>query len=367
MNRFDPIASVLWFMVAFLIAAFLFATHAGAFPDSSRLGYQTCAGCHVSPSGGGVLKPYGRSAGEEFATWAPEGSGRILGIVPDQNIAMVGGDVRYAVVSHAEDYNFESITDDMKANKKAFPMQIEGELAIQPVDHLWIVGSLGYYGPDLERQLRRNYAMLSFDIFVAQLYARAGRFTPSYGINLADHTAATRQGIGLGDGSEKIGGEFTAVTSLGELTLGENFSGDVEGHVDGEHGYTLYGGRAEWSMRLAVTKIKDVTFGGSAWRRSLTNVAGFFVSASLGRELHLLAESDRSTVRSTGEHSDTSYVESGWEIFRGFQIIGTAEYEESGRYGGGLRWIPVPHYETIARVKKQDGIWSALWMAHAWL
>jgi len=36
------------------------ATPAHAFPNMIRLGYPTCASCHVSPQGGGVLNRYGR-------------------------------------------------------------------------------------------------------------------------------------------------------------------------------------------------------------------------------------------------------------------------------------------------------------------
>ena len=367
MNRTDPLLLVIWFVIAFLVACIFFSEIAGAFPDSSRLGYQSCVSCHVSPSGGGILRSYGRSAGEEFATWAPEGSGRLLGIVPDQDRVLVAGVARYATVSRAEDYNAKSVSDDLKANKKSFPMQVEGEVTVQPVDHLWVVGSLGHYGPDLERQLRRSYAMLEADAKVAQVYGRAGRFTPSFGLHLADHTAATRQGLGLGEGSEKIAAEATVITSFGELTLGENFDGEAEGYLDEDHGYTLYGGTAEWSTRLAVTKIKGATFGGSAWRRSKTNLAGLFASVSVGRDLYLLAEGDRSVVRSTGVHSDTFYAETGFSLIDGLQVIGTAEFEITPRYGGGLRWIPVPHLELFARAKKQDGLWSVLAMSHVWL
>src|SRR3712207_1089498 len=38
---------------------------AAAYPNMIRLGYATCAACHLSPQGGGVLTPYGR--GIDFA------------------------------------------------------------------------------------------------------------------------------------------------------------------------------------------------------------------------------------------------------------------------------------------------------------
>ena len=47
---------------AFFIALFVFlaARSAQAYPNMIRLGYTSCATCHVSPQGGGVLTRYGR-------------------------------------------------------------------------------------------------------------------------------------------------------------------------------------------------------------------------------------------------------------------------------------------------------------------
>jgi len=45
------------FIVVLLVLA---ARHADAYPNMIRLGYTSCATCHVSPQGGGVLTRYGR-------------------------------------------------------------------------------------------------------------------------------------------------------------------------------------------------------------------------------------------------------------------------------------------------------------------
>jgi hypothetical protein len=50
-----------WFAIPFLLLAFvLAASSASALPTMIRLGYNNCAGCHVSPQGGGLLTPYGK-------------------------------------------------------------------------------------------------------------------------------------------------------------------------------------------------------------------------------------------------------------------------------------------------------------------
>jgi hypothetical protein len=45
---------------AVAILMFAAASPAAAYPNMIRLGYPTCASCHVSPQGGGVLTRYGK-------------------------------------------------------------------------------------------------------------------------------------------------------------------------------------------------------------------------------------------------------------------------------------------------------------------
>ncbi len=45
------------------------------FPEMVRHGYVNCVACHMSPDGGGVLTPYGRSLSKELLSIA--GSDRI--------------------------------------------------------------------------------------------------------------------------------------------------------------------------------------------------------------------------------------------------------------------------------------------------
>ncbi len=45
-------------LVALLLMAL--AGTASATPNMIRLGYLTCASCHLSPPGGGLLTPYGK-------------------------------------------------------------------------------------------------------------------------------------------------------------------------------------------------------------------------------------------------------------------------------------------------------------------
>ena len=52
-------------LILALLISVLLPPAAAAYPNMIRLGYSTCAACHVSPQGAGVLTPYGR--GIDFA------------------------------------------------------------------------------------------------------------------------------------------------------------------------------------------------------------------------------------------------------------------------------------------------------------
>ena len=54
----------------YLFLIIIFSLKLYAFPENVRHGYLACTACHVSPSGGGVLTPYGRSLSAELmSTW----------------------------------------------------------------------------------------------------------------------------------------------------------------------------------------------------------------------------------------------------------------------------------------------------------
>ncbi len=50
-----------------------------AFPDMIRHNYSNCTICHVSPTGGGLLTPYGRALSVEvLSSWGGETEGSVL-------------------------------------------------------------------------------------------------------------------------------------------------------------------------------------------------------------------------------------------------------------------------------------------------
>lgn len=337
-------------LIALLV--FLGADIAVAYPENVRLGYRVCGACHVAPGGGGVLKEYGRGAGEELATYAPTGAGRLFGAVPDYEKVQVGGDTRYLA---------------LPSLKKAFLMQADGEVAVHASREVTFAGSVGEYGPEREIQSRRSYVMWQPNDNFA---ARFGEFFPQYGIGFQDHTLATREGLGLGEGREMVAAELSYRDDYSELFLtAASNGGDSDLAMNAGASYRMTSSGFNYLARAA-TYVGRATVGGSWWTAQgpegepATHTFGPFVMWGVTRELYLLAEWDRRFKYVRGAATDVATAEVGYEVYRGIHVQLTDEYERGNIPGVGLQFFPVPHVELYARMKYERGAWTPLLMAH---
>jgi len=226
-------------------------------PLSERKCTLSCAACHVDPAGGGIRNAAGRFYGrstlpaiatsprptrdwdrevapflarrdrattysdslplgpathDEATTWPGAtrdrwALGRAIGspsrraLFPGRYgelaadpLVRVGWDLRFAAL--------------LSRSALFFPMQFDVSAIAHPVEHVSFVANVGARGRtrglqevlDAPRSpyLREGYALLHEAPFLG--YVKAGRFVPSFGLRLDDHTAATRRTFGL-DGS----------------------------------------------------------------------------------------------------------------------------------------------------------------------
>jgi hypothetical protein len=172
--------------------------------------YNRCTTCHYSPTGGGLLTPYGRSLSrQELST-----TGR-------SNPTSVTGHLGTAEPKSAhkeEDFLFGLLGDslrpvdvgiDLRPSHLSFGGVTSDRNIFMTADLLAAWRSHGWtvYG-EVGRQLRvqpdgTEAAKLdSYEHWVGYqseggLGFRVGRFFPAYGVRLADHTAFTRVGLGF--------------------------------------------------------------------------------------------------------------------------------------------------------------------------
>lgn len=331
--------------------AFLLSSAALSYPETVRHGYNgSCISCHVSPTGGGAVKAYGRMVNEELTTWSPKGYAEMLfGALPLPERVALGGDFRYVNVKTA-------------GYARSFVMQNDFELGLQLSNEVWIDGSIGDYGEAKKRETRRSFILWQPYEMVA---LRVGKFIPAYGLNLPDHTTSVRR-IGLGQGSETINAELSTRFKYGELfvtgaspkgtsiTLGERYGFHAERtdllvRASGFIGQTLQLGASYWQQEQEDASLK-YTFGSHAmWGAT--------------KKLYLLAEADR-VLQYNQRPRDVSYTELGYEVWRGVHVQATHEYIDGNLPGVGLQWFPLPHIELLARAKYKDDVWATQLMAH---
>ena len=176
-----------------IIVLLLASRRAEAYPQYQLSRDQTCSGCHLSPSGGGLLGENGYNvaeAGSQFGT-APE---FMYGKLPMPNWLALGGDLRGAVgYIHTPDdvvTGFPMQADlYVHATYKGFSLQLTG--GVRPAQWILHNGTPGV----LERLWsREHYVMWQQHEGASDgLYVRVGRFMPVFGLRFVEHLDETRR------------------------------------------------------------------------------------------------------------------------------------------------------------------------------
>jgi len=322
-----------------LILVFLESESLG-YPSNTRYGYSSCRTCHVSPTGGGVLTAYGKSTGDETATWSYEGESEFLhGAVKPPSWFSIGGDSRTVFFKYdSEKYKL----------KKTIPMQTDGELAILLSDQIALVGSAGVYGEEREFQSRRHYLLLTPN---PAFTLRFGKFFPAYGIMGPDHTAITRKTLGFEQGFESYNLEASLTGKKGEVFITAVLGRDEELASQSEKGLILRG--AAYVGKASQVGMSFLYLMGKEQARF---AFGPYALIGWDEKLYSLTEFDLQYIL-TGDYVET-YRKSqvglnqvGYQLFRGFHLLANLEYYSdeatSNGFGIGAQWFPRPHFEFL--------------------
>lgn len=340
-----------WHLFAVLL---LFGALAHAYPENIRHGYVNCTSCHVSPTGGGALTPYGRGLSSELmSTWSYKNEeGFLHGAIKEEQMPewlMIGGDVRVG-----QTYNDTPTFTE----KRLIWMQEDFEVAVK---HKQVTLDLEFghiEDPGRERWgSRRYFAMLNL---TDEVTARVGRFYPQFGINVADHYVPTRATLGFQEGQERDNAELA--------WNGENWSAFAT--VSQQPGEIPQSSREKSGALQLNRNIADSSkVGASVWYGT-SDVAsrkmlGLHALAGFTKRLFLLSEVDHQWLTAKATDAETRgiymYSRLGYEITKGLIAFGQAEYTQSDltrgggerdAYGPGLQWFPRPHFELVATWRK---------------
>ena len=196
-------------LIALAIAATAGIAH--AYPQYQLSREQTCGACHLSPTGGGLLNDNGELTDEDDARWGGDPT-FLHGAAELPEWLHLGGDVRAAAGASDRGGGI---------GPAAFPMQLEGHVQADrgPIS---VVADLGFTIPNEDSPITALWSRSHYVEWHQQdagegLYARAGRFMPTYGLRLAEHTAYTRRFGGTPLFSEAYGASVGWVTPGAEL------------------------------------------------------------------------------------------------------------------------------------------------------
>jgi len=322
--------------ICFLVAALLLGTTAWAEPTFLAKQYTRCTACHYSPTGGGLLTPYGRllSHRELSTTGAKTDK-------PDADVAEAGSHGEQAFLYGALGNMLGPVHLGIELRpshlRVGFPgghqdmdllMNADLDAAVQKGG--WTAyGTAGREPPDAAVRNGRTLpdaAFVSYEHWVSyQTTAgwgiRAGRFLPAYGVRLADHTAFTRADLDLDRNDQVYGLEVSDAVgpSLIQVTVSPGKAEAIL-HDSSHRGFST---AARWQFDVAAR----ATLVGSAFYRHATDVDP--QSGSAGGAFGFAPTSHVATwtevdvnlqPKAAGGHSWVIVHETSVEVYRGIWL-----------------------------------------------
>lgn len=339
-------------IILFLFLIGLVSRSAFAFPENVRHGYFSCTACHVSPSGGGVLTPYGRSLSSELmSTWGTTKTSGFMFSNPEDESKLQW--LRSQLFLRA----VQTYRDTAKVEKAQFiPMQADLEIGAD-TEKFAIISTFGYRANDDSKNLKEFFSRSHYVLyrFTEQLIGRAGKFMQSFGLNGPDHISATRRGLSWDQGSESYNLEMNS--------LGDNFN----------HTLTLISNSPE---EKAVKKDQGISINSSYFWREKSRlgmsafqgrqsdfertVFGPYLTLSLSEKFYLNSEvffQDK-TAKATSVHEKgyATFSRLSYEAIKGltpFVQFDRSYLNDSDRdsqfdsYGLGVHWLPHSHFDFM--------------------
>lgn len=339
----------------------LFAKVCLAFPENVRHGYFSCVGCHVSPSGGGVLTPYGRSLSAELmSTW---GTAKQAGFffTDNENEKINPPWWRGNVFLRGVQTRRNTLTYE---KGQFFPMQADFEAGYD-VEKFAVVAATGFRAKDLSQSTdltqffsRKHYALYRFSDAWS---ARVGKFMASFGLNGPDHVTSTRRGLGFDEGTESYNLEASFASEKTSILVSLISDSPEEKAATKDKGFAV-----NQSFFIGNdSKVGFSLFSGEQ-AASQRNVLGPYWIWTITKEIYLDSEifyqQKKIKVAGTTENGYATFHRLGYEVLKGLTLY--AQFDRSfldtanentkyDSYGPGLQWLPYPHFEVMSYFSKE--------------
>ena len=349
-------------MKIFSLLAFLFLSlRLYAFPENIRHGYFSCTACHVSPSGGGVLTPYGRSLSAELmSTW---GTTKTSGFFFTDNEDESKNPPWWRAQIFLNGVQTQRNTPTVE-KVQFFPMEADFETGIDTEKYAVIItGGLRAKDSSQSKDLdqffsRRHYALYRLN---DNWSVRGGKFMFSFGLNGPDHVTATRRGLGWDQGSESynveasFSGEKTATLfSIVGDAPNEKSAIKGKGLAINESFFVGNDSKVGLSLFVGGQAAYDRVVYGPYWIWSLTK--------NVYLDSEIFYQQKKITATSSAQNGYATFHRLGCEILKGVTVFGqfdrsfldtSDENSKYDSYGPGIQWLPYPHLELMSYFGKE--------------
>jgi hypothetical protein len=374
----------------------LWPGRADAYPWMIRHEYNNCIACHVDPSGGGLLTPYGRGQSQVLLSTKYSNEevnpGKFIffaGFAELPNSVNLGAWFRTGYIKRQNDKpggadNLVAMRYDFQGQVTVDKVKFNLSLGLTPRDEAapytqlaWITRRQGPLGPDgpivpKEVQVVSREHWIGYDVSDA-IMLRAGRINVPFGLRNFEHNSWVRSstqtdyntgqqhGVTASYGDEHVRGEVMAILGNYQIAPDDYRQRGYAGYVEFAVGQYQAIGFSSLMTYQALDAGKAV----SVFRQA----HGPYTRYTITKPVVLLAELD---ITSNSYKDLPTYV--GWtgfaqldiEPIQGIHILGTGEFlrngvdkysNESTNYGlwGGLWWFPVPHLDVRFDVIRRFG------------
>lgn len=334
---------------------------ARAFPENVRHGYFSCTACHVSPSGGGVLTPYGRSLSAELmSSWGTsKNSGFFFSDNEDENKNPPWWRANILLRGVQTKRNTPTVE-----KAQFIPMQADFETGVD-TEKFAVIATGGFKAKDSAQSKelnqffsRRHYAIYRLNDNWA---VRAGKFMFSFGLNGPDHVTATRRGLGWDQGSESYNFETSYISEKYSTIFSITSDAPTESSAIKDNGFAI--NESYFLGNDSKIGVSGFIGGQTLYDRS---VLGPYWIWSITKNLYLDSEvfyqQKKIKTNSSTQSGYATFHRLGYEIAKGLTIFGqfdrsfldtsdeTTKYDS---YGPGIQWLPYPHFEVMSYLGKE--------------
>jgi hypothetical protein len=321
------------------------AVPAGAEPIFLARQYARCTTCHFSPTGGGLLTPYGRSLTREELSTMGRGHSSAPASGPDGEQAFLYGLLgnHLGKLSLGIDLRPGHLDVRFPGGQEKRDLLMNAEITAAYRDKGWTV-----YGELGRQPLRAEGTRVdSFEHWVGfesqkGFGFRAGRFLPAYGVRFADHTAFNRKPLGLDTFDQVYGLELSHTTDrhLIQVTASPGRADSIVDN-DGTRGFVA-SARVQMDLSTRTVLVASGLLHDKSDVNPRDGSAGLAFGFSPVPRLTIWTEGDAQFQQ--GLSGAPSYVlvnETGFEVYRGVWLKISPQLRTSfgDTSGGTFRWV----------------------------